>query len=106
MYPEAESREALRARLCKDFGNEPEGESPALENPEAPSALDTQINGNHYKNFEIQPAVFIDRNNLPFLEGCVIKRMCRHESKDRIADLRKAIHEIQLIIEIRYGVKP
>ena len=70
------------------------------------SPLDVQVGGDHYKNFAIQPAVFIERNNISFLDGCVIKRMCRHESKNGAEDLRKAIHEIELILELRYGEKP
>lgn len=72
-----------------------------LEQPS--SALDIQVGGAHYKNFEIQPAEFIDRNCIQFLEGCVIKRMCRHMDKNGIEDLIKAKHEIDLIIELRYG---
>lgn len=64
------------------------------------SALDTQIAGNHYKDMVIQPAEFIHRNKIEFLPGCVIKRMCRWRSKDGLQDLRKAIHEIQLMIEM------
>lgn len=67
------------------------------------SALGVQIGGAHYKNFEIPPVEFIDRNKIPFLEGCVIKRMCRHMDKNGIEDLFKAKHEIDLIIELRYG---
>ena len=63
-----------------------------------------QIGGDHYTSFAIQPALFIERNHLPFLEGCVIKRMCRHGNKAAVEDLRKAIHEIQLIAQFRYGV--
>lgn len=67
--------------------------------PAIPSALDVQINGTHYKNMAIQPAEFITMNNIGFLEGCVIKRMCRWQNKDGVADLKKAIHEIQLLME-------
>jgi hypothetical protein len=66
--------------------------------------LDIQIAGNHYKNLAIQPVEFIEANKLPFLEGCVIKRMCRHESKLGADDLRKAKHEIDLLLQLRYGV--
>ena len=69
------------------------------------SPLDVQVGGDHYKDLAIQPAVFIERNKIPFLDGCVIKRMCRHESKNGAEDLRKAIHEIELILELRYGEK-
>ena len=68
------------------------------------SALNKQIGGDHYKNFKIQPVEFSTMNNLGFLEGCIIKRICRYQSQeDPIKDLDKIIHEIQLIKEIRYG---
>lgn len=89
----------LNLRLQGDFDSQP-----ALANP--PSALDTQVAGSHYKNMVIQPVTFIERNQIPFLEGCVIKRMCRHSSKAKAEDLRKAIHEITLLLELRYGEKP
>ena len=69
-------------------------------------ALDVQIGGDHYKTLKIQPVEFIEANGIPFLEGCVIKRMCRHGSKAKAEDLRKAIHEITLLLELRYGEKP
>lgn len=86
----------LRARLRNDFNTEP------MDSPSSP--LDIQVNGSHYKDFVIQPAEFCERNKLPFLDGSVIKRLCRHGSKDGVEDLRKAIHEIQLIAHLRYGV--
>lgn len=70
---------------------------------QAASPLDVQVGGKHYQRYIIQPAEFIDRNSIPFLEGCVIKRMCRHGAKNGIEDLEKAKHEIDLIIELRYG---
>ena len=66
--------------------------------------LDTQVAGSHYKNLAIQPVEFIEKNAIPFLEGCVIKRMCRHGAKAGAEDLRKAKHEIDLILQLRYGV--
>ena len=70
------------------------------------SALDTQVSGNHYKGMAIQPAVFITKNNIGFLEGCVIKRMCRWKAKDGRKDLEKAIHEIQLLLELTNDEEP
>lgn len=69
------------------------------------SALNVQEGGDHYKNLKVQPVEFIEANGIPFLEGCVIKRMCRHGSKAKAEDLRKAIHEIKLLLELRYGEK-
>jgi len=67
------------------------------------SNLDKQEGGDHYKGMKIQPVEFIHANNLPFLEGCVIKRVCRHSTKNGAEDIRKAIHELNLILELEYG---
>jgi hypothetical protein len=66
-------------------------------------ATETQVGGGHYKDYVIQPVDFITANNVPFLEGCVIKRMMRHKNKNGVEDLNKAIHEIELIKELVYG---
>jgi len=75
---------------------------------EMSSALDVQVGGGHYKGFVIQPAEFCEANGIGFLPGCVIKRLCRWESKDGLKDLEKAKHEIDLMIAIRkkYGRLP
>jgi len=65
------------------------------------SALDTQISGSHYQ-MPIQPVEFITKNKLTFLEGCIVKRVCRHRNKAGKEDLLKAIHELQLLIELEY----
>ena len=62
----------------------------------------TQEGGNHYKNFKIQPADFIHANNIPYLEGNVIKYICRHRTKGGLQDLRKAQHYIELLIDLEY----
>jgi hypothetical protein len=81
--------------------------APLMCNPTPPeaSALDVQPDGDHYKGMAIQPVQFIEANNIRFLEGCIIKRACRHGSKSGAGakDLRKIIHEAQLLLELRYG---
>lgn len=67
------------------------------------SALDIQISGDHYKNMKIQPVEFITANDIPFLEGNVIKYVCRHMSKNCLSDINKAIHYLELIKELRYN---
>jgi hypothetical protein len=32
----------------------------------------------------------------------VIKRVCRHRHKGRAEDIRKAIHELELILQLEY----
>ncbi|HKX55582.1 MAG TPA: DUF3310 domain-containing protein, partial [Xanthomonadales bacterium] len=69
------------------------------------SALDKQVGGDHYTNADIQPVQYIEANALSFLEGCVVKRVTRHDrpgGKGR-QDIEKAIHELQLLLELRYG---
>jgi hypothetical protein len=66
------------------------------------SALDTQVGGNHYSNMKIQPIEFIVKNNLDWYQGNVIKYTCRHKSKNKAQDLRKAIHYLQLALEAQY----
>lgn len=69
------------------------------------SALKEQVGGEHYKSCKIQPVQYIEANDLRFLEGCVVKRITRHDKptgKGR-QDIEKIIHECQLIIELRYG---
>ena len=63
------------------------------------SALDTQVSGNHYK-MPIQPVEFIHKNNIPYIEGNVIKYISRWRDKGGIADLEKAKHYIDLLIEL------
>jgi Protein of unknwon function (DUF3310) len=62
--------------------------------------LETQVGGDHYKKFKIQPIEYIHGNNIPFIEGCIIKYISRWRDKDGIADLNKAKHFIDLLIEL------
>ncbi len=69
------------------------------------SALDIQEGGSHYKSLSIQPVEYIHKNSIPYLEGNVIKYVSRHQSKNGIEDIKKAIHYLQLIAELQYGTK-
>ena len=64
------------------------------------SALETQEGGTHYKEMKIQPVEFIHANNLGFCEATAIKYLCRWRKKGGIQDLRKAIHFIEVLIEL------
>ena len=39
--------------------------------------LHVQVGGDHYKDCGIQPVEFIEANRMPFLEGCIVKRITR-----------------------------
>jgi|TARA_R100000734_G_C3304237_1_gene94750 hypothetical protein len=64
--------------------------------------LEKQVKGDHYKRFIIQPAEFINANNLAYAEGNVIKYVCRHRFKGKKEDIEKAIHYLEMIIERDY----
>lgn len=64
------------------------------------SSLQTQVNGTHYTDMAIQPVQFIHANGLPFIDGNIVKYICRWRKKNGIEDLRKAKHYIELLIEL------
>ena len=63
-------------------------------------ASEKQIGGNHYKQYAIQPIEFITKNNIPYIEGNVIKYLLRWRDKNGVEDLDKCIHYIELLKEI------
>lgn len=96
--------ECLSTSHCEKFG-------PVCKTPTVTfrvtdtSALDKQVSGNHYKDKGIQPIVYIHANNLGFCEGNVVKYVTRHKEKNGAADIRKAIHYLELLLELQYQDK-
>ena len=64
------------------------------------NALEKQIAGSHYKDLPIQPVEYIHANAMGYLEGNVVKYVSRWRKKNGIADLEKAKHYIELLIEL------
>lgn len=89
-------QEAAKGLASASF--DPKGQAGAAK----PPALGKQEGGSHYKDCAIQPVEFIHANKLPFLEACVVKRICRHRRKNGAQDIRKAIHELELILALDY----
>jgi len=52
----------------------------------------------HY-DMSIQPVDFIVANDIPFIEGNIIKYICRHRCKGRINDLIKAQHYLDMLMK-------
>lgn len=66
-----------------------------------PQANDTQIGGNHYKQFKgIEPWDVITGWDLGYLDGTALKYIARWKHKNGIEDLKKAIHFLQKAIEV------
>ena len=56
--------------------------------------------GDHYVKMPIQPVTYIHANDLGFCEGNVVKYVTRWRNKGGLEDLRKAIHYLELLIEL------
>lgn len=67
---------------------------------QAVNPLSRQISGNHYKDLAIQPVMFAEINELTFCQGNVAKYLTRHRTKNGRADVEKAIHFAELMIEV------
>lgn len=68
-----------------------------------PDALAKQVGGDHYRNLCPQPAEVLRAWSVNHLEGEAIYRILRHRSKNGREDIEKAIHTLQLILELDYG---
>ena len=75
-------------------------EEQELEHMLKTSALNKQIGGSHYRDKGIQPIIYIHANDLGFCEGNVVKYVTRWRDKNGVADLKKAIHYLELLIEL------
>lgn len=67
------------------------------------SALDIQIDGNHYKSLAIQPMEYSMKNKLDACQHTAIKYITRFREKGGKKDLEKAIHCIEMLMEFEYG---
>lgn len=65
--------------------------------------LEKQEGGNHYKLMKIQPIEYIHANDFNFLQGNAIKYISRYHLKNGKEDLKKAIHMIELLIQMEYN---
>jgi hypothetical protein len=67
------------------------------------SATDNQEGGDHYRLLDPQPATVLRCWQTPHLEGEAIYRILRHRRKNGAEDIRKAIHTLELVLELDYG---
>lgn len=63
-------------------------------------AIEKQIGGSHYKSLPYQPIILIDRLELDYFSGNVLKYLCRYKQNDGIRDLEKARHYCELAKEL------
>jgi hypothetical protein len=65
------------------------------------AANSKQVGGEHYVNAPIQPWDYIAANDLGYFEGNVVKYVSRWKQKGGVADLQKAAHYLQKLIELQ-----
>jgi hypothetical protein len=66
------------------------------------SALENQVGGNHYKDAAIQHVEYAHANRLPYIEANIIKYIVRHDKKNGIEDLKKAMHYLEILMDLEY----
>ena len=77
--------------------------SPDEWNALTKSALARQVGGDHYKDMKIQVVEFCMANDIPYMEGNIIKYVCRYSKKNGVQDLEKAKHYLELLLEDKRG---
>ena len=76
-----------------------------LDLPEQVKANSKQVSGKHYKEKNIQPRDYIYANNLCYFTGNCVKYVSRWKDKGGVADLKKAIHYLEKLIELEESKK-
>ena len=87
-------------KYCKRESNAFVNIANQAPDPNAKAVFKEQVGGDHYKNMKIQPAEFIHANDIGFFEGNAIKYLSRWHLKNGIEDLKKAIHFIEMLIDL------
>lgn len=70
--------------------------------PMTESAAAEQVGGGHYKDLAIQPAQYAHTNNFGYCESLCLRYITRHRTKNGRQDIEKAIHTLQLLLELEY----
>lgn len=68
-----------------------------------PNVLKTQVGGNHYAKYPIQPIEYIQANGLDFAQGNIVKLATRFRDKGGAEDLRKAKQYADFLLALEYG---
>ena len=68
-----------------------------------PKVLQTQIGGDHYAKYPIQPIEYIHANKLDFEQGNIVKLITRFRNKNGAQDLHKIKHYADILLALEYG---
>jgi hypothetical protein len=68
-----------------------------------PNVLSTQVGGDHYAKYPIQPVEYIQANRLDFAQGNIVKLATRFRDKGGAEDLRKIKQYAEILLALEYG---
>lgn len=68
-----------------------------------PNVLRTQVGGDHYAKYPIQPIEYIQSNHLDFAQGNIVKLATRFRDKGGAEDLRKIKQYAEILLALEYG---
>lgn len=68
-----------------------------------PNVLRTQVGGDHYAKYPIQPIEYIQANHLDFAQGNIVKLATRFRDKGGAEDLRKIKQYADILLALEYG---
>lgn len=68
-----------------------------------PNVLNTQVGGDHYAKYPIQPVEYIQANRLDFAQGNIVKLATRFRDKGGAEDLRKIKQYAEILLALEYG---
>lgn len=74
--------------------------NPHLNKTSEGNPLAVQVGGGHYKKYKVQPIEYAMANNLNYCQANAVKYITRYRDKGGLEDLRKAIHNIEILIEL------
>lgn len=67
--------------------------------------LATQVGGNHYKMMKQQPIEFIVKSGMSFIQGNMLKYICRYKNKNGLEDLKKVVQYADFAIAFNDNTK-
>lgn len=68
-----------------------------------PNVLNTQVGGDHYAKYPIQPVEYIQANRLDFAQGNIVKLATRFRDKGGAEDLHKIKQYAEILLALEYG---
>ena len=78
-----------------------------MDDIETPLRTDKATEPTHYKSGKIEPIHLIESQGLNFVEGCIVKYVCRHSTSGKgYNDLLKALWYLERLLFTSYSYKP